>query len=177
MTTWVVNTFCFYVPNVVPNHKIFPRNIWKCNSVPWPEPNLGDKQEKEDRQRGERDSTFGGVVIFLPLIHLRKDHTVALTSMPEKYLPLDDLVVLKFLRRMLKKQNLSQAMWEMDGNQLPARRGPTEPEPQSCGSTNICQPRSYVTMVKDFQDGEINRRYMRFLNLNFSLKNRINIYI
>lgn len=60
-----------------------------------------------------------------PLTHLREDQAAALTSIPEKYLEQDDLVVLKLFQTALKEQNLGQPMGEMNGIQFPPGKGPT----------------------------------------------------
>lgn len=92
----------------------------------------------------------------LPMTHLQEDQAAALTSIPEKYLEQDDLVVLKLFQTALKEQNLGQPMGEMNIIQFPVGKGPTVSGAQPCGSANVCSslpPRSYVTMVKNLGRG------------------------
>lgn len=127
----------------------------KCDSVPWPEPSPGYKLE----EKGRGTVSIEGITLSgshrspRPLTHLQEDQAAALTSIPEKYLEQDDLVILKLFQTALKEQSLGQPMGGMNGIQFPAGKGPTVSGSDPCGPANIYRSlplRSHVTMVKAF---------------------------
>lgn len=86
-----------------------------------------------------------------PLTHLQEDQADALTSIPEKYLEQDDLVILKLFQTALKQQSLGQPRGGMNGVQFPAGEGPTVSGSQPCEPAHVYRAlplRSHVTMVK-----------------------------
>lgn len=125
----------------------------KGDSALWPEPSPGHKLGEKGRGTvsTERLNLSGSHRSFPPLTHIQEDQADALTSIPEKYLEQDDLVILKLFQTALKEQSLGQPIGGMNGIQFPAGEGPTVSGSQPCEPANVYRAlplRSHVTMVK-----------------------------